>query len=139
MAEQIEIIGCCAILRRHGDWRFRQAGPIAMQPGDCLLVDLSQQAVALQLAANIIMVVHRHDKTAKQRDSARAPPSEVFAIPACDEQHHGRDKRHHAQIHHHPFPPRKPLFSRRELLDALLVHGFDRNIGRNFYRHAAVL
>ena len=65
VAEQVEIVGGSPVLRRHGDRRLGQRRPVAMQTSDRLLVDLPQQAVALQLAADVFVVLHRREETAK--------------------------------------------------------------------------
>ena len=67
--EQVEIVGGGPVLRRHGDPRLGQRHPIAAQTGDRLLVDLSQQAIALQLAADVLVIL----------TAAAKPPS---AMPA---------------------------------------------------------
>ena len=61
-----------SVLRRHGDRRLGQRRPIAMQPSDRLLVDLSQQAVAQPLAADVFVVLHRRDETAKCNAAGRS-------------------------------------------------------------------
>ena len=122
--EKVQIGGNRPILRRHCDACQGKGRPIAVETGESLFVDLTQQAVAPQLAADLLVADHGSEETAHGNARPDKPPPRTIVVPAHGKHQDGGHKEARPHACQHPISPGESLLGSGELTGPAAVGFF---------------
>jgi hypothetical protein len=128
--EKVKIGGESAVLRRQHDACQGKSRPIAIETGERLFVDLSQQTVSPQFAADVLVADHRNEEAAQGNARPGKPPPPLRVVPSHGKRQNGGHKKAGPHAHQHPISPADAFLDSREFTGPAAVGFFSSRAAR---------